>query len=153
MRVKGAGGNGFRGEGCGYLPPHGCHVGPKASICCSRGCSRLGLSSTRCDTCSKQAVHICIVLGHHIIIMGMVVWFQKSCLAVQNDSAQAIFLFGDLAYADDYNGHSTGQRNGYQPRWDTWGQMMQPIISHLPFISLMGNVCFTFLPFVAVLQQ
>ena len=69
----------------------------------------------------------------------MVAWFQKSCLAVQNDSAQAIFLFGDLAYADDYNGHNTGQRNGYQPRWDTWGQMMQPIISHLPFISLMGT--------------
>lgn len=85
--------------------------------------------------------------------MGMVVWFQKLCLAMQNDSAQAIFLFGDLAYADDYNGHSTGQRNGYQPRWDTWGQMMQPIISHLPFISLMGNVCFSFVPFVARLQQ
>lgn len=32
MRIKGAGGNGFRGEGVGYLPPHGCHVGPKASI-------------------------------------------------------------------------------------------------------------------------
>ena len=66
----------------------------------------------------------------------MVVW----CLSVQNDSAQAIFLFGDLAYADDYNGHNTGQRNGYQPRWDTWGQMLQPIISHLPFISLMGKL-------------
>ena len=58
---------------------------------------------------------------------------------MQNDSAQAIFLFGDLSYADDYNGHNTGQRNGYQPRWDTWGQMMQPIISHLPFLSLMGK--------------
>lgn len=70
----------------------------------------------------------------------MVVWCHVWCLAVQNDSAQAIFLFGDLAYADDYNGHNTGQRNGYQPRWDTWGQMMQPIISHLPFISLMGKL-------------
>lgn len=68
---------------------------------------------------------------------------------LQNDSAQAILLFGDLAYADDYNGYSTGQRNGYQPRWDTWGQMMQPIISHLPFLSLMGRLPFTlaFLPF------
>ena len=60
-------------------------------------------------------------------------------LFLQNDNAAAIFLFGDLAYADDYNGHSTGQRNGFQPRWDTWGQMMQPIISHLPFVSLMGE--------------
>ena len=67
---------------------------------------------------------------------------------MQSDNAQAILLFGDLAYADDYNGHSTGQRNGYQPRWDTWGQMMQPIISHLPFLSLMGRLPFAvaFLP-------
>lgn len=70
----------------------------------------------------------------------MIVWLDLPGLAVQNDNAQAIFLFGDLSYADDYNGHNTGQRNGYQPRWDTWGQMMQPIISHLPFISLMGNL-------------
>lgn len=76
----------------------------------------------------------------------MVVWVPRKRLSVQNDSAQAIFLFGDLAYADDYNGHSTGQRNGYQPRWDTWGQMMQPIISHLPFISLMGNVALSLPP-------
>lgn len=62
-------------------------------------------------------------------------------LALQNDNAQAILLIGDLSYADDYNGHSTGQRNGYQPRWDTWGQMMQPIISHLPFLSVMGEHC------------
>lgn len=60
-------------------------------------------------------------------------------LVLQNDNAQAILLIGDLSYADDYNGHSTGQRNGYQPRWDTWGQMMQPIISHLPFLSVMGE--------------
>ncbi len=68
---------------------------------------------------------------------------------LQSDDAQAILLFGDLAYADDYNGYSVGQRNGYQPRWDTWGQMMQPIISHLPFLSLMGRLPFTlaFLPF------
>lgn len=60
-------------------------------------------------------------------------------MVLQNDMAQAILLFGDLSYADDYNGHSTGQRNGYQPRWDTWGQLMQPIISHLPFLSVMGK--------------
>lgn len=60
-------------------------------------------------------------------------------MVLQNDMAQAILLIGDLSYADDYNGHSTGQRNGYQPRWDTWGQMMQPIISHLPFLSVMGK--------------
>lgn len=71
--------------------------------------------------------------------LGQTVYSNGTAYGLMNDDASAIFLFGDLAYADDYNGHSTGQRNGYQPRWDTWGQMMQPIISHLPFVSLMGN--------------
>lgn len=71
--------------------------------------------------------------------LGQTVYSYNTAHGLMNDSAQAIFLFGDLSYADDYNGHNTGQRNGYQPRWDTWGQMMQPIISHLPFLSLMGN--------------
>lgn len=71
--------------------------------------------------------------------LGQTVYSNATVYGLQSDNAQAILLFGDLAYADDYNGHSTGQRNGYQPRWDTWGQMMQPIISHLPFLSLMGN--------------
>lgn len=71
--------------------------------------------------------------------LGQTVYSNMTAYGLMADGAQAICLFGDLAYADDYNGHSTGQRNGYQPRWDTWGQMMQPIISHLPFLSIMGN--------------
>ncbi|KAL3152817.1 hypothetical protein ABBQ38_012398 [Trebouxia sp. C0009 RCD-2024] len=71
--------------------------------------------------------------------LGQTAYSNATVYGLMNDMAQAILLIGDLSYADDYNGHSTGQRNGYQPRWDTWGQMMQPIISHLPFLSVMGN--------------
>jgi hypothetical protein len=39
-----------------------------------------------------------------------------------------MMLVGDLSYAD-----------GYGPRWDSWGDLMSPVLSELPLVAFSGN--------------
>eukprot|EP00899_Mesostigma_viride_P027463 jgi/Mesvir1/7901/Mv11831-RA.1 len=40
----------------------------------------------------------------------------------------AVLYAGDLSYAD-----------GFQPRWDSWGRLVQPIAGKIPFMTVAGN--------------
>jgi len=71
----------------------------------------------------------------------------------------ALALIGDLPYADDYEADGCvvfdytglhylcplvgpeGQTNSqnYQPLWDTFGRLMEPLISKVPFLTVSGN--------------
>lgn len=57
---------------------------------------------------------------------------------------------GDLSYADDYltngtvwppvyNGTTTHPAATFQPRWDSWQQLVQPLLSKIPFVPTAGN--------------
>lgn len=57
-------------------------------------------------------------------------------------------LAGDLSYADAYYANGTfffwkpdgaDYFKSYQPRWDSWARMMQPLASHIPFATIGGN--------------
>lgn len=39
-----------------------------------------------------------------------------------------MMLVGDLSYAD-----------GFGPRWDSWGELMSPVLSELPLVAFSGN--------------
>jgi len=54
---------------------------------------------------------------------------------VQADTPGAVLLAGDLTYADDYNNND---RFGYQPRWDIWGRLTQPVFATVPLITTIG---------------
>ncbi|KAK9805338.1 hypothetical protein WJX73_003577 [Symbiochloris irregularis] len=54
-----------------------------------------------------------------------------------------VMLVGDFSYADDYtpDGRRVWEQvpQAYPPRWDTWGRLMQPLTSQVPFMGLVGN--------------
>ena len=60
-------------------------------------------------------------------------------LTIQADKPEAVILTGDLAYADDYDADN---RFGFQPRWDIWGRLTQPIFSTIPLITGIGVLHF-----------
>ena len=41
---------------------------------------------------------------------------------------QSVLNVGDLSYAD-----------GYQPRWDSWGRLMEPFHAAVPIMHIEGN--------------
>ena len=41
---------------------------------------------------------------------------------------QSVLNVGDLSYAD-----------GYQPRWDSWGRLVEPLAASLPIMHIEGN--------------
>lgn len=59
------------------------------------------------------------------------------------DKLDLVFLIGDFTYADHYTASGipgTGPSNTtYQPRWDTWARMWEPILSHVPVLHTNGN--------------
>ncbi|KAK2079134.1 hypothetical protein QBZ16_002825 [Prototheca wickerhamii] len=66
------------------------------------------------------------------------------------DNPQVILHVGDLSYADDYltngtvwppvyNGTTTHPAATFQPRWDSWQQLVQPLLSKIPFVPTAGN--------------
>lgn len=75
------------------------------------------------------------------------------------DAPHVIFHVGDLSYADDYqsdgeldpwvhNSSSTtppppGRQRpawgSFQPRWDHWGRLAEPLASHIPYLVNTGN--------------
>eukprot|EP01026_Neomeris_dumetosa_P058141 TRINITY_DN5391_c0_g1_i3.p1 TRINITY_DN5391_c0_g1~~TRINITY_DN5391_c0_g1_i3.p1 ORF type:complete len:479 (-),score=44.89 TRINITY_DN5391_c0_g1_i3:439-1674(-) len=64
-----------------------------------------------------------------------------------------IIHIGDLSYADDHDasggigqwgsptlpGKQEPNWGTFQPRWDTWGRLMEPIASHIPWNNNNGN--------------
>ena len=68
------------------------------------------------------------------------------------DNPDALLWIGDLSYADDWLPNGTyayikgipppaggGYFKTYQPKWDTFQRLAQPLISHVPHISIGGN--------------
>eukprot|EP00164_Ancoracysta_twista_P004243 GFYU01005717.1.p1 GENE.GFYU01005717.1~~GFYU01005717.1.p1 ORF type:complete len:469 (+),score=132.08 GFYU01005717.1:90-1496(+) len=47
---------------------------------------------------------------------------------LDNPAAKTVLLAGDLSYAD-----------GDQPRWDSWGEMVEPLFSERPLMATAGN--------------
>ena len=41
---------------------------------------------------------------------------------------QSVLNVGDLSYAD-----------GYQPRWDSWGRLTEPLAASVPLMHVEGN--------------
>lgn len=54
--------------------------------------------------------------------------FLRTSLEAAEPHAGVTLLAGDLSYAD-----------GYAPRWDTWGTMMEPLASQVPLMTTGGN--------------
>lgn len=56
-----------------------------------------------------------------------------------------VMLGGDFGYADDWLDATTRLPYGfygtytYQPKWDTWGRLYEPLLSHVPFMHCDGN--------------
>jgi len=53
---------------------------------------------------------------------------QTTFSHIQQSNVQAIMLVGDLSYAD-----------GDQPRWDSWGNLVQPLSSTMAVNTILGN--------------
>eukprot|EP00878_Enallax_costatus_P020763 GHUV01021956.1.p1 GENE.GHUV01021956.1~~GHUV01021956.1.p1 ORF type:complete len:390 (+),score=60.00 GHUV01021956.1:1278-2447(+) len=56
-----------------------------------------------------------------------------------------LLLGGDFSYADDWidvdkpiSWESYGKYT-YQPKWDTWGRLFEPLLAHVPFMHCDGN--------------
>eukprot|EP00890_Picochlorum_soloecismus_P001616 jgi/Picsp_1/2455/NSC_05916-R1_protein len=76
---------------------------------------------------------------------------RNSSLAVDRMVAfgpDVVILGGDLSYADAYyangsyffwNSDESDYFKSYQPRWDTFGRMMEKLIARVPFHSIAGN--------------
>jgi len=76
---------------------------------------------------------------------------RNSSLAVDRMAAfgpDVVILGGDLSYADAYyangsyffwNKDGSDYFKSYQPRWDTFGRMMEKLIARVPFHSIAGN--------------
>uniref|UniRef100_A0A1D1ZTK8 Purple acid phosphatase n=1 Tax=Auxenochlorella protothecoides TaxID=3075 RepID=A0A1D1ZTK8_AUXPR len=71
---------------------------------------------------------------------------------LKEDRPQVIFHMGDLSYSDDYLTTGTlfpwvlnvtppvwTPPQTYQPRWDMWGRLVTPLVSHVPFLATPGN--------------
>mmetsp|Transcript_18723 Transcript_18723/g.28031 ORF Transcript_18723/g.28031 Transcript_18723/m.28031 type:complete len:741 (+) Transcript_18723:85-2307(+) len=73
---------------------------------------------------NKYPQHI-LVLGD----MGQTVHSEATCIEVQNDTDLEFgVLVGDMSYSD-----------GYGPRWDSWGKLVENCFSELPMLYLPGN--------------
>ena len=68
------------------------------------------------------------------------------------DAPDIVLLVGDLAYADDWYPNGTygwingmppletgGQFKSYQPLWDTFGRLLQPLASHIPVMTISAD--------------
>jgi hypothetical protein len=60
--------------------------------------------------------------------LGQTEWSQSTLAHVNKADFDMVLLAGDLSYADRY-----------QPRWDTWGRLVEPVFSRAPFMSVEGN--------------
>eukprot|EP00878_Enallax_costatus_P040071 GHUV01046052.1.p1 GENE.GHUV01046052.1~~GHUV01046052.1.p1 ORF type:complete len:192 (+),score=20.32 GHUV01046052.1:1236-1811(+) len=56
---------------------------------------------------------------------------------------ELVLLVGDFTYADEWLTLETrlpdGLKYTYQPKWDTWSRLFQPLLSHVPVIHTNGN--------------
>jgi len=68
----------------------------------------------------------------HIAIIGDIgqtVHSEATCYELRNDTSIELgIIVGDLSYAD-----------GYGPRWDSWGRMVEKCFSEIPWLVLPGN--------------
>jgi len=68
------------------------------------------------------------------------------------DDPDIVLFVGDLAYADDWYPNGTyswingmppletgGQFKSYQPLWDTFGRLLQPLASHIPVMTISAD--------------
>ncbi|GAQ84117.1 Purple acid phosphatases superfamily protein [Klebsormidium nitens] len=60
--------------------------------------------------------------------LGQTEWSQSTLGHISKTEYDMVILAGDLSYADRY-----------QPRWDTWGRLVEPVFSRAPFMSVEGN--------------
>ncbi|GAB5373099.1 hypothetical protein AAMO2058_001721200 [Amorphochlora amoebiformis] len=61
--------------------------------------------------------------------MGQTVFSEGTCEEFKSDTEiQMALLVGDMSYAD-----------GYGPRWDSWGRMVQECFSRIPVLYMPGN--------------
>jgi hypothetical protein len=60
----------------------------------------------------------------------------------RRDKPDVVIMLGDLSYTDNYFANGTFNTNttsSYQPRWDDWGRLVDPLVSTVPTQSLFGN--------------
>jgi len=78
---------------------------------------------------------------------------QMKAVANGTHPADWILHIGDLSYADDF---FLRPNNTYEGSWDTWQDLMEPITSTLPYMTLPGNhevTCTEVTPFLCPPQQ
>lgn len=84
----------------------------------------------------------------HITIAVVGDWGQtdnsvKTGQHMLDANASITLIAGDLSYAD-----------GFQPYWDSWGRMVESLLSSRPFMAAPGTIShFYFLPFAHIISQ
>ncbi|GAB4821362.1 hypothetical protein N2152v2_008408 [Parachlorella kessleri] len=66
--------------------------------------------------------------------LGQTVHSDATLQHLMANNPQLVWLIGDLTYADQYITNGT-----YQPRWDTWGRLIEQSGAYVPWNMIAGN--------------